>query len=626
MNPAPPPTAFDRVARINAELAELFRLPPASLPSGATLRARDSLVVCALLGGKDAGKSTLINTVAGQKVSVDTAVVGEGTPGPIAYVHQDAVEALRDRFGVGEGTAAGLPCRFAPHRVETIRDLVLVDLPDMDSTFRGHVETVRAAVERMDRVVWVLDPKKGDDRAVADLLRRVVRDSANVYCVLNKFDELLNDDAGPNGADAFWEARCAWFDECLRSLGLPPDESRRFLVSARYPDPSVFARAVAGRWRESAEEPLSARDRPLVEELARRAGAEMDRFKTALLKPLSPDDVRRVKSANASAELRDHVDRIERHFDLQRNVERLADAAAAIDQECDREFDTAYVATIADRLSRFGRSDTDLAQELTGQRVQSWSILSIVYWPLRGLVRWVGARFAAPGDPHRTMAAPDLFRVRGRSLEHRTTTLRERLRQRLCALPDALHPALRWPDAKSQAEQASSRVLEQAAHIDDEIIARCRVGDAAPGSIRRFVLWILLLWFPLIQPLARGGLELAATRSLTDGLDAAIAVVAALGATSLIKGVVASGLVCLILLSGMFARSLRDVRRERGSDPEADRGSDLYREEVARILEEEIRVPLRLPAQDQAGRVARAWRELLELADGGGQSYGERSS
>jgi hypothetical protein len=228
----------------------------------------------------------------------------------------------------------------------------------------------------------------------------------------------------------------------------------------------------------------------------------------------------------------------------------------------------------------------------------------------------VGARFAAPGETRRTPSASDLLRVRGRSLEHRATTLRERLRQRWRSLPDALNPAAQWPAAKSQSDEASSRIIERAEQIDDEIVTRCRVGETAPGSIRRFALWILLLWFPLIQPLARGGLELTATRSLTDGLHAAIAVVTALGATSLIKGVVASGLVCLIVLSAMFARSIRDVRRERGNDPEAAGGVDLYMDEVARILEEEIRVPLRIALQETTRRVERSLHELGELTNG----------
>ena len=78
----------DELHAINTELADLLHNRPANLRLGTDNALADELVICGILGGKDVGKSTLINALAQTPVSVDTVEVGKGTARPMAYVHE----------------------------------------------------------------------------------------------------------------------------------------------------------------------------------------------------------------------------------------------------------------------------------------------------------------------------------------------------------------------------------------------------------------------------------------------------------------------------------------------------------------------------------------------------------
>ncbi len=607
--------AADRLARVNTELSELFGCPPAALRTGATNRGLDGLVICGLLGGKDAGKSTLINALADETVSVDTEVVGEGTTLPIAYAHEEAVDTVRRRFTAG---GSGVAHRVVTHRVDVIRRLVLVDLPDIDSTFHEHVDTVRQAVERLDRVVWVFDPKKGDDRAITALLPRVVRDPANVYCVLNKFDETLKDDTNGAGAEAFWTNKREWFSRCTESLGLDPDERHRFLISARYAQGDAFARAVSALWFGQEDHALDPPDRALVAELADRASREITRLKTDLLAPLTEEEARRIKHGNEASELAVNIADVRAHYDLDRTARRLGDLLEDFDRQISHEFDGHYVGTVARRLAGWGKSDADLARSLMSDRVERWPILPVLYWPLGGIARWLG-RWFTPRAAHTAGAAPaDLLRVQGRGVEHRAAALRERVELRLAAMPEGLLRDIDLASAASRAAAVESAVADRADRLDEEVLAECRAGDRRPRRLPRASLWFVLFWFPLLQPLLKGGLELAVKQGLGGGLNAALTVVTAFGAMGLLKGLAAAGVVYVIVLAVMYARSVRDVRRVRGATSHDPLDPGPYGEEVGRILADEIRAPLREHIERVAGRVTKLQGEIEALESAAG--------
>ncbi|QBI19833.1 hypothetical protein ER308_09870 [Egibacter rhizosphaerae] len=176
------------------------RLDEAVVARAAELRARldERLArgaggtVAALAGGTGVGKSALANALAGATV-VEEGVRRPTTDVPTAlFADPDAaVDELLDWLGIPVRRALDRSEAPRQHPVAWPPGLVLIDLPDHDSVVRHHHETATRLVERVDALVWVVDPLK---YARADLHDELLRDlSAHarvVLCALNRSDEL----------------------------------------------------------------------------------------------------------------------------------------------------------------------------------------------------------------------------------------------------------------------------------------------------------------------------------------------------------------------------------------------------------------------------------------------------
>lgn len=192
--------ALDRRLSALAEAADLGegRLPPAAVGQARSVAERaqarrrlsEELTVVAFAGSTGAGKSTLFNSIVGEEVA-KAGVLRPTTSEPLAAIWQETPETLAllewlgvTRWHVAAGGAAALA------------DLVLVDLPDHDSTQSSHRAHVDHFVERVDLMVWVLDPQKYADALVHEqYLRRFARHDDVTVVVLNQVDKLPVADA-----------------------------------------------------------------------------------------------------------------------------------------------------------------------------------------------------------------------------------------------------------------------------------------------------------------------------------------------------------------------------------------------------------------------------------------------
>ena len=151
--------------------------------------AREALgdaTVVAIAGATGSGKSTLFNALAGAEVS--TPGVRRPTTG-VAHAAVwsrpgDSPDRLLDWLEV--------PRR---HLVEAgdprLAGLVLLDLPDHDSTTLEHRLEVDRLVQLVDVLVWVLDPQKYADAAVHDrYLAPYAAHAGVLLVVLNQVDRL----------------------------------------------------------------------------------------------------------------------------------------------------------------------------------------------------------------------------------------------------------------------------------------------------------------------------------------------------------------------------------------------------------------------------------------------------
>ncbi|MDE1642397.1 dynamin family protein [Actinotignum sanguinis] len=139
--------------------------------------------VVALAGATGSGKSSLLNAIVGQEVA-GVAATRPATRTPLGVSGRHASDVL-DWLGVRERKVL---LQLAP---DTTANLVLVDLPDIDSTADTHRAQAERIIARADVVIWVLDPQKYADAVVhEDFLAAMGEYHSSLLIVINQIDRL----------------------------------------------------------------------------------------------------------------------------------------------------------------------------------------------------------------------------------------------------------------------------------------------------------------------------------------------------------------------------------------------------------------------------------------------------
>lgn len=163
--------------------------------AGSRLRLSSEHTIVALAGATGSGKSSLFNSLTG----IELAGVGVRRP--------TTSWALACAWGP-EGSAEilewlGIPQRHQVSRTSmldsssddtNLEGLVLLDLPDHDSTEVSHHLEVDRLVTHADLLVWILDPQKYADAAVHERYLRPLASHGDVtMVVLNQIDKISTD-------------------------------------------------------------------------------------------------------------------------------------------------------------------------------------------------------------------------------------------------------------------------------------------------------------------------------------------------------------------------------------------------------------------------------------------------
>jgi hypothetical protein len=252
--------------------------------------------VCALAGGTGAGKSSLLNALAGREVS-RPGPTRPVTSEPVAWVPADAAAELGPLLRwVGVD-------KVVSHHDPRFTDLCLLDLPDYDSVEAAHRATVDQVLPRVDAVCWVLDPEKYNDRVLhEDYLRPLAHHADRAVFVVNRRD-VIGDDRQVATLTA----------DLRRTLAADGIHGRPvFVVAADPPDGADRGELEALRgWlserlqaKAVVTERLAADCRQRGVELARLAGMEGPEAG----RPLVGDDARRQARQRAVAAARSAVD------------------------------------------------------------------------------------------------------------------------------------------------------------------------------------------------------------------------------------------------------------------------------------------------------------------------------
>jgi len=175
-----------------------------------------------LIGGKEVGKSSLVNALAGKEIAQVTSY-GEGTARVTAYAHESVVEPLRAML------ERDVPGQFViiPHQQAALRRQVLLDLPDIDSRFQSHLALTRSMLRRMLYPIWIQSIEKYADIQPQKMLKEVAEGNSpqNFLFCLSKADQLKDGSAAE-------ELRGDFAGRIGRTLALK-DAPEVFLISSR---------------------------------------------------------------------------------------------------------------------------------------------------------------------------------------------------------------------------------------------------------------------------------------------------------------------------------------------------------------------------------------------------------
>ncbi|MGI9604594.1 MAG: GTPase [Acidimicrobiales bacterium] len=156
----------------------------------ARLRHGTHHTVVAIAGATGSGKSSIVNRVAGTDVT-NVGVLRPTTSVPHAVVWGDAdAGPLLDWLEIRRRHEAAASADESAHDLD---GLVLLDLPDHDSTAVEHRLEVDRLVELVDVLVWVTDPQKYADEAMhVGYLQPLAEHHSILRFVLNQIDRVTD--------------------------------------------------------------------------------------------------------------------------------------------------------------------------------------------------------------------------------------------------------------------------------------------------------------------------------------------------------------------------------------------------------------------------------------------------
>ena len=230
--------------------------------AGARVAFSGSRTVVALAGATGSGKSSLFNGLTGTELA-RVAVRRPTTSKAMAVSWgSELPHELLDWLDI---TGRHL----VPSGPHDVSDLVLLDLPDHDSTEVSHRLAVDRLVELVDALIWVVDPEKYADSALHDgYLARLAPYADVMLVVLNQADRLAPDE----------------LDRCLTDL-------RRLLdAEGLRSTPIMAASALHGTGVRELRDVL-ARTAAAKQAMARRLSADVDVAAAAMAEDLGTGPV-----------------------------------------------------------------------------------------------------------------------------------------------------------------------------------------------------------------------------------------------------------------------------------------------------------------------------------------------
>jgi hypothetical protein len=430
-----------------------------------------------LIGGKDVGKSMLVNALAGRNISASSAY-GPGTESVVAYAHVTQETVLRELL---EREVPG-QFRIVTHERPNLKRQILLDLPDIDSHFAEHVAVTRKMLRHMLFPIWLVSVEKYADQQPQQMLKKVAAGNAptNFIFCLNKIDQL----AKLKGVD----------QPAQTEDGMPPAPPPEMVAELR--------NDYACRLKETLSLPAA----PQVYMISAMypEAYEFPAFRNVLQIERSPEAIRESQRLAALRQDKSLLAWLD-HQKLPQQAQRLArleqDAQEMLKQRIAEPLLTQVIPRLlADPATRGAMTD-----EIMNDSVARWPILRFIHVLLSPLFMVLRGATAANAAPLKSAEGQVEIAMNeaGYSATGLVQTSFAQLRQAQPAVAELYGQTKYWEPVEAERAAAElRRALGQTVQRQREAARRQLAPRSSRGATIRWLLTVgAVLWFPFMQPI-----------------------------------------------------------------------------------------------------------------------------
>jgi len=509
-------TLRKQLGNLNSDIAALMGLQPVPLSHQIGDAQKDPLFLYGIVGGKDVGKTVLINQLAGTTISLDTDIIDEGTRQAVAFCHHQDAEVLRKRF-----TTENIDrIKFAHHQRDRLKSVVFIDLPDFDSRFMSHREDTRRLLKHLEGMIWVTTPRKYGDHELLHQLEAIAQSHENYFIVLNKIDQLEDKAA----LDTVRQEIISYLSRQCHKRGIPlPKPEHFFIISALRPGQYEFAK--------------------LHERLIRRH---------------SPNEISQAKSMNLRAEFTKNIQRMHADYGLRDRVKEIDSALEKIREKVALLFSENYYETVWRRIASMETLRRRISGALFAQQVEGWPILRLLFYPLAGIISGLGGRlaFSQTGEQW-SDSARDLLRYQGQPASLNMQKIRIAVEESFPALKQELGDT---PDFSKLLEDKFDHFFKE---YEDRVTDYLVKGVTVPGRLKKMSIYLPLIWFPFLQPIFLHLADIKDAWLAGAGMqDFYTLLISLFGASSLLVSLVFLILFYTVWLVLIYARGARKAQQK----------------------------------------------------------------